>query len=323
MALELSIIIVSWNTRDVLRACLDSVFGTCRSRSFEVLVVDNASMDGSAEMVERHFPQVRLIRNSENVGFARANNIAMRQAVGAVFLLLNSDTVVLEDAIERAMQTLDRDPTIGVVGGRAVYPDGSFQSTYYRVHTLGDLFMLRLLPFDLVPRNRLNRSRYWGQIFTEPREVEVVAGCFFFVRARVANSVGLFDEDFFMYGEEEEWCHRIRKHGWTLMHEPEARIIHIHGFSSRKGQRRLSLVSRSAPLLVLEKTRGGLTAWLGNLIMALGALIRFPIWIGAALVPRRRVDSIGATLQRRTAVLGFHLRGLVGPVWRPARQVSS
>ena len=314
--MDLSIVIVNWNGLAVLRNCLDSIFGASHGLEFEVIVVDNASTDGSPEMVAAEFPVVRMIRNDWNAGFACANNIGISAARGENLLLLNSDTLVLDGAIDRSLAYLDKDPRCGVVGCRVLYPDGAFQSSYYRVHGLADIFMTRFLPFDLVRGNRLNRSRYWGKVFTQPTAVEVVAGCFFLLRKEVISTAGMLDEDFFMYGEDEEWCFRIRRHGWSIVHLPAPQVVHIHGFSAKKAVKAMSLISRKSPLLVLEKTRGVFVAWAANILMGAGALFRSPAWMVSDMCKGRTVVIFWSLLRARLAVLRFHSIGMFRPVWR-------
>lgn len=314
--MDLSIVIVNWNGLAVLRNCLGSIFASPQGIRFEVIVVDNASHDDSTATIEREFPQVVILRNQQNLGFAAANNQAFALARGRCVLLLNNDTLVLPGALAESVRYLDGHPQVGALGCRVEYPDGSFQSSYYRVHDLWDLLTTRLLPFDLVPKNRLNRSRYWGKIFSQPQEVEVVAGCFFLVRRQVIDEVGLLDEDFFMYGEEEEWCFRIRQNGWKIIYHPGVRIIHLHGFSARKARKAMNLITRKSPLLVLEKTQGVWAAWTGNIFMMTGALIRLPLWLLGDMVKGKQMDSISTLVRGRMTVLRFHLAGLFRPVWR-------
>lgn len=308
---DVSVIIVSYNTRALTLDCLRSVYAQTQDVTFEVFVVDNASTDGSAAAVAAEFPRVNLIVNAENRGFAAANNQALRIARGRYVLLLNSDTVVLDRAIERCVAFADTNPAIGVVGCRAEWPDGRFQSSYFRFPGLLSLTTGALF-FDRALRgNRSSRVRYYGRVFSQPQDVDVVAGCFFLVRSQVIRQVGLLDEDFFMYGEEAEWCWRIHQAGWRVCYYPPARIIHYWGGGSGGAPVASLLAKRRGVLLVLRKTRGLFCAWCGNVVMMLGVLMRMPYW--ALQVVGGWVSGCqGRTLARtRLSIVGFHLRNLV------------
>ncbi len=271
-----------------------------------MFVVDNASSDGSPAAIAAEFPQVHLIVNSENRGFAAANNQALRLARGRYALLLNSDSVVLDQAVQRCVAFADANPDIGVVGCRAEWADGRFQFTYLRFADLLGVLTDALGVDSLRSRNRSRRARYWGHIFTEPHDLDVVAGCFFLVRAAVVRQVGLLDEEFFMYGEEAEWCWRIRQAGWRICYYPHARIIHHGGGSANPLPAASTLSKRKAVLLFLRKTRGPLYAWVGNLIMAIGALLRAPAWFGVALWHALQSGGDCTLLRIRVRLLAFH-----------------
>ena len=197
------------------------------------------------------------------------------------------------------------------------FPDRSFQTSCYRFSDLLVLFMTRLLPLASAFRERLNIGRYWGRQFTEPTEVDVVAGCFMAVRREVIVGVGGLDEDFFMYGEDEEWCSRIKRAGWRVIYFPGATIIHLHRFSSRQARRALSVIECMSPLLVLHKRRGPLIAWLGNVILLLGILARLPVWLLLDALHICKGTAQKDILHSRFAALAAHLKGLVWPVWLP------
>jgi len=315
--MDLSIAIVNWNGVAVLRNCLDSIFGTSQGIQFEVIVVDNASHDESVAVVETEFPQVQLLRNRQNLGFAAANNQAFAVARGRYVLLLNNDTVVLGGALAKSVRYLDDNPNVGALGCRIEFPDRSFQTSCFRFSGLLELFLVRLLPLGTVANERLDMGRYWGRQFNEPTEVDVVAGCFMLVRREVIGAVGGLDEDFFMYGEDEEWCSRIKRAGWRVIYFPGSTIIHLHRFSSKRARRALSVIESMSSVLVLHKRRGPLTAWLGNLILLLGVLVRLPAWL--------LLDSLhvsGGTAKKdimhsRFAALAAHLEGIARPVWLP------
>jgi hypothetical protein len=317
--MDLSIVIINWNGLAVLRDCLTSIFGASQGVEYEVLLVDNASHDESVAVVQRDFPQAVILRNQQNLGFAAANNRAFAVARGRYVLLLNNDTLALPGALAGSVRYLDAHPTAGALGCRVEYPDRSFQTSCYRFTSLLGLFLARVLPLGSARSERLNFNRYWGRQFTQPTEVDAVAGCFMMVRREVIASVGGFDEDFFMYGEDEEWCSRIKRAGWRIIYFPGATIIHFHRFSSRKARRALRVIEAMCPVLVLHKRRGPLAAWLGNLILLLGMSLRLPIWLVLDAIHLGRGTAQAGLLRSRFAALAAHLKGIVWPAWLPRK----
>ena len=308
--MDVTVVVVSYNTREMTLACLRSIYAQTRDIRFEVLVVDNDSRDGSARAIAAEFPQVHLIANHRNRGFAVANNQAIRLARGRYVLLLNSDTVVLAGAIQRCVSYADSAPSTGVVGCRAEWEDGRFQYTYFRFADLVGVLTDALLIDRALSHNRSRRGRYWGRVFMEPRDVDVVAGCFFLVRSEVIAQVGPLDEEFFMYGEEAEWCWRIHQAGWQVCYYPQARIIHHGGASADPLPAASALSKRKAVLLFLRKTRGPLCGWLANVIMTAGLILRLPAWFGAAFWRAARTGGDFTLLRLRLRLVMFHGVGL-------------
>jgi len=316
---DVSIIIVSWNTCDILRDCLQSVFEQTRDIGFEVIVVDNASSDGSVEMVRTEFSEVILLANQENRGFAAANNQAMRRAHGRYVLLLNPDTVVLNGAIQNTTTYAEQNAQAGVFGCRVRWPNGRRQNTCFRFPTLalvaiGSMLFFRMArPFH-VPF--FHPERYLNLDFNQAHDVDVVAGCFLLIRRKVIDQVGMFDEDFFMYGEEAELCFRVRQAGWHVRYYPGSEIIHLHGASSSQVEEDSKINKRKAIIMFLHKTQGPLRAWLGNVIMALGLLLRIPCWVAIDI---KHVITGGTALsawRNRMHVMAFHCRSIFLPAWK-------
>lgn len=221
---ELSIVIVNWNTRRLLEKCLETIYCQDQGVKLDVIVLDNASLDHSAEMVRQKFPQVRLIENTVNMGFARANNLGFRMMNSRYVLLLNSDTEVLAGAL-RAMTTfLDEHSNVGVVSPLVLNPDGSRQPSYWHgfpsiQFALADCFYL----WKLLPNISANHSHPKGKTLS----VDHVLGACMMVRKEVVDQVGGMDESYFLFLEETDWCYRIKKAGWGIHVLPDARIIHI------------------------------------------------------------------------------------------------
>lgn len=230
---RLSLIIVSYNTRSMTLACLRSIYEEAKGGGFEVIVLDNASNDGSAEAIATEYPTVTLIRSGENLGFARANNVAARKAAGRYILLLNPDTVILDSAVDRLMAFAAANPGARMWGGRTVFADGSlnptscwrFVSTWSLLAgALGLAAMFRNVPI-------FNREGYGGWRRDSVREVEIVTGCLLLIERDLWIELGGFDERFFMYGEEADLCFRARQLGARPLITPDATIVHHDGAS--------------------------------------------------------------------------------------------
>ena len=255
--MNLSIIIVNWNTRDLLAKCLASIFAYPPSSQFEVWVVDNASSDGSTNIVSQDFPQVRLIRNSSNLGFARANNQAIRQATGRYVLLLNPDTKVMPGALPVLVAFMDESPTSGAAGPRLLSPDGKLQISSHPSPTLLREFW-RLFHLDNLRPYSVYAMHAWDLV--HPRPVEVLQGACLILRREALDQIGLLDEDYFIYSEEVDLCYRLKKAGWQTYWVPESEVIHFEGQSTRLVAREMFLQLYKSKLLYFRKHHGSMTA---------------------------------------------------------------
>ena len=235
--LDLSVVIVNWNVRDLLRRCLRSVLASQRLSGLaaEVIVVDNASSDRSAEMVREEFPWVQLIANEENAGFTRGNNQGIRASRGRYVLLLNPDTEVVEDALPTMVEYMDGHPGVGALGPQLRYPDGSIQSSRRRFPTLATAFLESTILQQWLPRNRvLDRYYVNDQPDDAIQEVDWVVGACVLLRREAIEQVGLLDEGFFMYSEELDWCRRAKARGWQVVYLPTAQVVHYGAQSSEQ-----------------------------------------------------------------------------------------
>ena len=226
--MDLSIAIVNWNTRVMLAGCLASIAAHPPDVPYEVWVVDNASADGSAAMVRERFPEVRLIENAANVGFAAANNQAIRRSAGTYVLLLNPDTEVRPGALQGLVAFLEARPRAGAAGARLLNPDGSLQPSCHPMLTPGREFWRLMFLERIWPRATYAQHR-WDA--ATPRRVEVIKGACLALRAEALEQVGLPDEGYFMYTEEVDLCHRLGQAGWGLWYDPESTVVH-HGAQS-------------------------------------------------------------------------------------------
>jgi len=251
---DISIVIVSFNTRDVLRDCLLSVYREASSLHVQVIVVDNGSTDGSPEMLEQEFPDVELVRSAVNLGFGRANNLGFESARGRYIVLLNSDAFLTEGSLERSVAHMDATPRAGLGGGRLTGRDGSWQpSARMFPSVFSDLIVFSGLAARF-PRSRFfgHADRTWANEM-EAAEVDWVPGAFSIIRAEALAAAGHFDPRFFLYYEEVDLCMRFKRSGYSIWYWPDISIIHIGGESSR--QVRTLEMSRSGGQLILWRMR--------------------------------------------------------------------
>jgi GT2 family glycosyltransferase len=234
-ALRVSILIVSYNTREMTLACLRSVVEQTTAGTYEIIVVDNQSKDGSAEAIAAEFPGMRLIRSQENLGFAKANNVAAKEAGSEYLLLLNPDTVVLDRAIDRLLAFAKVRPEAGIWGGRTLFADRTLNpASCWGRQTLWSVFCFASGLSALFRHSEwFDPEGYGGWDRGCVREVDIVSGCFLLIQRSKWEALGGFDPAFFMYGEEADLCLRARRLGARPMVTPEATIIHYGGASER------------------------------------------------------------------------------------------
>ena len=233
--MTISIIIVNWNVKALLRQSLQSILSSQYEGEIEVIVVDSASADGSAAMVEAEFPTVKLIASSENLGYAGGNNVGVAAAVGDYLFILNPDTTLFADTLTQLMAYMQAHPTVGVVGPQLRWPDGTVQSSRRRFPTLGSLFWESTLLEQWLPQNRAaKRYKLADQPADQPQPVDWLVGAALFIRREAWRAAGPFDETFFMYFEETDWCHRCAQAGWAIHYLPQAAVMHYEGQSSRQ-----------------------------------------------------------------------------------------
>jgi GT2 family glycosyltransferase len=311
---ELSIIVVNWNTRQLLKECLESVRNNPPECSFEMLVVDNASTDGSVEMVKGEFPEFVLIENQTNRGFAAANNQGFEVAKGRDILLLNSDTVVHGRVLENSVQYLREHAEVGAMGCRVLNTDGTVQLTCSEFPSLLNQILLASGLW------KLRRPRYFGKyLMTDwqrdsEREVEVITGCYLLVRRAVIDQVGVLDEDFFFFGEETDWCLRMRRAGWQLRLAPIGTITH-HGSASAKKLNHKRDVMLSGAMVRLQLKHFGVAAAVASwLIAAIFNGSRAIYWTVRAVVTPSEGASNRATHFRRVL-------GALGTIWPRTQKI--
>ena len=243
--MKLSVVIVSYNVRELLTACIDSVVKASEGIDAEVFVVDNKSADDTVEVISRDYPWVHLINNKENLGFSKANNIAIRQSEGEYVLLLNPDTVVAEGTLRGVVEFMDQHPEAGGAGVRMHNADGTLAPESRRA-----------VPTPLVAARKMlgfTKRYYMSNLpWDKPGKIEVVSGAFMMLRRKAIDQVGLLDEDFFMYGEDIDLSYRLLKGGWQNWYLP-LDIIHYKGQSTQKSDFRYVHVFYQAMLIFFRK----------------------------------------------------------------------
>lgn len=306
---DVSVIIVNWNTCDLLRNCLRSII-TQTTAAHEIIVIDNASRDGSAYMVRTEFPDITLIANSENGGFAAANNQGLRISRGRTVLLLNPDTLILDGAIDRMLGWLDRHPGVGCVGCQVLEGPGVLQRTCFADPTLLNFVivefgLMRLSPW--IPF--FGRSWYTDWDRQSERKVDVVSGMFMLVPSTVVEDVGLLDEAFFVYGEESDWCRRIRKAGYPCVFTPEAQIIHLDGGSKSTSQirSRMYIQMQKSHLVYTRKHSSGLGYAAIRFLYLLTSVLRLGVFSALRVV--RSDENAKARVRLARASLAYHFAG--------------
>ena len=308
---DVSVVIVSWNTRDILRGCLSSIFEETKNVSIEVFVVDNNSHDGSSDMVRAEFPRVKLVENELNRGFAAASNQGIQLASGRYTLLLNPDTIILEDAISRCVQYADHHPDVGVVGCQVLEEENRISNTGFSFPSPLNVFLALSGLSRVFPRSRLfgRPELGWWERDCE-QDVDVVTGMFMLVRREAIAQVGIMDESYFVYSEEADWCYRFARAGWRRVFTPCARIVHVDG--GRKSTSQVSIkmfVQMQKSSMIYHRKNLGIAAWASvkGIYIASNA-IRMVLWLGSSAINRdlnTRQKSAAAK-----AALRYHFLGV-------------
>ncbi len=254
---DLSVIIVSYNTREILHRCFQHLRESSEGLSIEIIVVDNASKDGSVEMLETQYPEVRVIRSAVNLGFGAANNRALVQATGRYLILLNSDAFLRPDALRLAIAHMDANPEVGLGGGRLIGPDEAWQPSARQFPSvLNDFLSLSGLASRFPQSHFFGRAdRTWSDPL-QPAEVDWVPGAFSIISPKALEAVGIFDEDFFLYYEEVDLCRRIKAQGFKVLYWPDVVVVHLGGESSKTVPQ--AVMSRSGSQLTLWRMRSEL-----------------------------------------------------------------
>lgn len=258
--MDISAIIVSFNVRELLSACIKSVIESAESLKIEIFVVDNNSHDGSSQEVRNNFPNVKLLSNKKNLGFSKANNQAIKKAKGKYILILNPDTVMEKDTLLKMKQFMDKNPKIGISTCRVELPDGNLDHDCRRLFPTPWKALCHFSGISKLFRGSGVFDQYYMGFADSSleHEIDACAGAFMLVRNAAIKKVGLFDEDFFFYGEDLDWCWRFKEKGYKIVYTPITKIVHYKGVSSgiKKHSKHLSKATKESKRKALsESTR--------------------------------------------------------------------
>lgn len=287
--MDLSILIVNYNTCRLTLDCLQSVVNSTTTYSYEIIVVDNASSDHSVESIVEQYPDVHLIANGENTGFAKANNQAMAVSSGRYVLLLNSDTIVQPDTIQTMISYMDQHSDLGAAGCKVILPDGSLDKACRRGFPTPSASFYYAFGFSKLFPNQPRFNQY--QLgYLDPNEtypIDCLVGAFMMVRQETIQQVGGLDETFFMYGEDVDWCYRIKQAGWGIHYHAATYIVHYKGASSRRKPLKIIYEFHRAMWVFHRKHYKQQSSWITNAAVYCGIALKFTLsLVQNKLIPR-------------------------------------
>jgi GT2 family glycosyltransferase len=304
--MDASIIIISWNTRDLLIECINSVYSTTREINFDIWVVDNGSSDGSVRALRNLFPDVSVIENQFNLGFAKACNQALKLIESKYTILLNTDTILTDGAIKTVLDLMEKDSDIGLCGVQLLNPDGTKQNSIANIPSLATELLNKSLLRRLFPKKYPGKERD----FAAPVEVESIIGAFMAVRKEAMDEVGMLDESYFFFFEETDWCLRMKKKGWKVVHHPGSKVYHLQGQTVKKINIRARIEYWKSRYLFFKKNYGGtiFAALLVGLMMKLSVnlVLNLVLACVSAFTNKRAVEKSKLYLN----ILYWHLSGL-------------
>ncbi len=314
---KVSVIIVNYNTGHLLGEMFDALLLSANSLSAQVIVIDNASVDGSAETLRAGYPQIELIQNARNIGFGRANNQGLRYIQGEYVLLLNTDAFVAPDTLSKTINYMDAHPLCGILGVKLAGRDGTLQPSCRYFPTPWNIFLQRTGLHGLFPMARLMDDMTWDH--ASVRKCDWVPGCYYLIRHEVINEIGLFDPRFFLYYEEVDHCFAAKRAGWEVHFFPDTTVVHIGGESAKSegeltaGGRQLEGLQIESEILYFRKDHGLGAVFACLLLTILADAINLP----KRIIRWRRPFGF-VTLARRTGLrLSLLLRTNFGS--RPTR----
>jgi len=277
--MDLSIIIVSYNTKNLLSQSLFSIYRNALGVNFEIIVIDNGSRDDSIQMLKENFPKVILVDNEQNLGFAKANNEGLLIAQGEFVLFLNPDTLILPGALKKTLEFLKKTPEAGIVGCKILNPDGSLQYSGRGFPGFWNYFFESFFLYKLFPKNRW-MGKFYGTNFSynQVREVDVVLGAFMMTKKEILDEVGCFDEKFFIYSEETDLCYRMKKHNRKVYFFPDAQIVHYGRASASQYPVKMFQQDHRSRFLFMRKHYSARNTLFSTWIIFIGVFLRIIFW---------------------------------------------
>lgn len=285
---DLSVIIVNWNTKKLLENCLASIFKFTKDLSFEVIVVDNNSQDTSLEMIVKKFPQVKLVKNKENLGYAKANNQGIKLSKGKYVLLLNSDTYLIENSLMKLVTSANRLKNLGALGPLLLNPDKSIQqSVGFFPHLPQVVWWMTFI--DDLPGGAFLKPYHvdHDSFYQKDQQVDWLTGAAMIIPRQAIKKVGLLDEKIFMYGEDVDWCFRLKKAGFNIYFSPVTKIIHIGRGSTGQISKNAILGEYKGVIHFYKKHKSKMSLQLLHLALKIGALVRICIFGASGIIFRK------------------------------------
>jgi GT2 family glycosyltransferase len=301
---SISIVILTWNCKKYIEECLDSLHAFRRRPDAEVIVVDNASSDGTPELVQDSYPEVILIRSSANLGFTKGSNLGIRRAAGKYLCLINPDVRVLDGCIEKMSAYMERNPQVGLLGPRMLNAHGQSDRSYMGTPTLWNMLCRALALDKMFPKCKYF-SGFLMFYFDRNRvaEVDILNGWFWMARSAAVEQIGLLDEDLFMYADDLDWSQRFRNAGWRVVYFPEAESIHYGGASSAHAPIRYAVEMQKANFQYWQKNHGILSQRGYRMIVTLHQLVRAIGYFLLFVTPGSHRDETRFKLERAVACL--------------------
>ncbi|OGP92889.1 MAG: hypothetical protein A2156_10030 [Deltaproteobacteria bacterium RBG_16_48_10] len=302
--IDLSLIIVNWNTKEYLLRCLESVFRSGGKNSCEVILVDNGSQDGSAREAKRLFPTIHLIANDLNLGFAKATNQGLHHSSGRYLLLLNPDTEAGQGAIEELVHFMESHPDTGIAGAQLLNGDRSKQNSIANFPSLTTELLNKSLLRWLFPEKFPGKERD----YSKPIEVDSVIGACLVTRREAMDQVGILDEDYFLFFEETDWCYRMKKAGWKVYHVPQAEVVHFQGRGAEASKKEAKVEYYRSRYHFFKKNRGGLQWFLLLIGLLVKVKIEFLSMFIGCLLTLFLIEKWRKRLKIYAYLLVWHLR---------------
>jgi GT2 family glycosyltransferase len=298
---DVTLSIVSTNNRDLLRQFLNSINATVRKTTYEIIVVDNASTDGTFEMLDREYPKVKVIKNSHREGYGNCHNHAIKEAVGEYVLVLNEDMEMVGDAVDRMVMKAREIDNLGVLGCKILNPDMSLQHSCFKFPTLSQELFEALFPYSVIfSESHVRRKMYYWCHDTQ-RDVDVVLGCCMLIPRKAIDVVGIFDPSFFIYSEEDDLCKRMHDMGLRVVFTPEAEMIHFGGQTSKHMSLKMAIIQLDSRIRYFYKHRGILASLIFRAILGIAIGLRLAGWTVINLFPIRRKNNVTAKLHEYLA----------------------